>query len=149
MLRTDAETVRMGAEPEVLGAEAVAKTASGRDCAPHMASIDGEQGAVWAPGGKPRQVFQFANKGDAIVSTNLISDPDVIASLNIATVDAGRPINAAIEGADETAAMSRATSSQTGWRWRDRQSPVIHSPFAGARRTCFRVHRVARWAQRV
>ncbi len=87
VLRADAATVRMGAEPEVLGAQAVAETFSGRARAPRLARIDGQYGAVWAPGGKPRVVFRFAVEGDTIVAINLIADPDVIAALNIATVD--------------------------------------------------------------
>jgi len=87
VLRADAATVRMGAEPEVLGAQAVAETFSGRARAARLARIDGQYGAVWAPGGKPRVVFRFAVEGDTIVAINLIADPDVIAALNIAIRD--------------------------------------------------------------
>jgi len=87
VLRADAATVRMGSEPEVLGAQAVAETFSGRARAARLARIDGQYGAVWAPGGKPRVVFRFAVEGDTIVAINLIADPDAIAALNIATRD--------------------------------------------------------------
>ena len=87
VLRADAATVRMGGESEVVGAQAVAETFSGRARAPRLARIDGQYGAVWAPGGKPRVVFRFAVEGGAIVAIELIADPDVVAALNITAVD--------------------------------------------------------------
>ena len=87
VLRGDVAAVRMGAEQEVHGAQAVAELYTGRARAARLATIDGQYGAVWAPGGKPRVVFRFAIVGDSIVAINLIADPDVIAALNIATVD--------------------------------------------------------------
>ncbi len=85
VLRSDAATLRMGGEPEVLGAQAVAETFSGRARAPRLARIDGQYGAAWAPGGKPRLVFRFVIEGDAIVAINVIADPDVIAAMSIET----------------------------------------------------------------
>lgn len=87
VLRADAAAVRMGSDPEALGARAVAKIFSGRARAARLARIDGQYGAVWAPGGKPRVVFRFTVESDTIVAINLIADPDVIAALNIATRD--------------------------------------------------------------
>ncbi len=87
VLRGDAAAVRMGAEQEVHGAQAVAELYSGRARAARLARIDGQYGAVWAPGGKPRVVFRFAVEGDTIVAITLVADPDVIAALNIVTVD--------------------------------------------------------------
>ncbi len=87
VLRADAATVRMGGEPEVLGAQAVAETFFGRARAPRLVRIDGQYGAVWAPGGKPRGVFRFVVEDDTIVAINLIADPDAIATLDVATMD--------------------------------------------------------------
>jgi len=87
VLRGDAAAVRMGAEQEVLGAQAVAELYTGRARAARLATIDGQYGAVWAPGGKPRVVFRFEVEGDAIVAINLIADPDVMAAMNIVTRD--------------------------------------------------------------
>jgi RNA polymerase sigma factor (sigma-70 family) len=87
VVRADAAAVQMGAEPELLGAQLVAETYSGRARAARLATIDGQYGAVWAPGGRPRVVFQFAVEGDTIVAIDLIADPDVIATLNIAIVN--------------------------------------------------------------
>ena len=83
VFRSDAATLRMGGVPEVLGAQAVAETFSGRARAPRVARIDGQYGAAWAPGGKPRLVFLFALEGDAIIAINVIADPDAIAAMTI------------------------------------------------------------------
>jgi RNA polymerase sigma-70 factor (ECF subfamily) len=86
VLRADAATARMGAEPEVLGAQSVAEFFSGRAQAARLARIDGHYGAVWAPGGKTRVVFQFAVDGNTIAAITLIADPDAVSALNITTV---------------------------------------------------------------
>lgn len=85
VLRADATAAHMGAEPEVLGARAVAETFSGRAQAARLARVDGQYGAVWAPGGKPRVVFRFTLEGNAIVAINLIADPDALATMDIVT----------------------------------------------------------------
>ncbi len=92
VLRGDAAALQMGVRSgwlasDLHGAEAVAEQFSGRAQAARLATIDGQYGAVWAPGGKPRVVFRFAVEGDTIVGISLIADPDVIAALNIATGD--------------------------------------------------------------
>lgn len=83
VLRADAMTVRMGAEAEVQGAKAVAKTFSGRAQAARLARIDGQYGAVWAPGRRPSVVFRFTVEADMIVAINLIANRDAIAALDI------------------------------------------------------------------
>ena len=90
VLRVDAATLRMGGAREARGARAVAETFSGGAHAARLATIDGEYGAVWAPGRKPRVVFRFTIEDETIVAIDLIADPDVIATLTIAIVDAGR-----------------------------------------------------------
>src|SRR5437763_1876400 len=59
VLRADPAGVSMGAEAEVRGARAVARTFSGRARAARLALVDGEPGAVWAQDGTPRVVFAF------------------------------------------------------------------------------------------
>jgi RNA polymerase sigma-70 factor (ECF subfamily) len=91
-LRGDEAALRMGARngwltSELHGAKEVAEQFAGKARAARLAVIDGQFGAVWAPGGKPRVVFRFAVAGDTIVAIDLIADPDAIAALNIATVD--------------------------------------------------------------
>ncbi|MGC4190133.1 MAG: sigma-70 family RNA polymerase sigma factor [Thermomicrobiales bacterium] len=83
VLRPDLAAVQMGSDPEVRGADAVARTFSGRAQAARMAVVDGLAGMVWAPGGKPRVVFRFTVDGEAIVGIDLIAEPDTIASLHV------------------------------------------------------------------
>lgn len=83
VLRADGAAARLGAEPEVVGARAVARTFSGRARAARLAVIDGAAGAVWAPGGKPRVVFRFSVLGGKVIRVDLLADPDVLAGLRI------------------------------------------------------------------
>ena len=48
------------------------------------ALVDGEPGAVWAPGGQPRVVFGFTIEGGRIVAMELLADPDRLGALTIA-----------------------------------------------------------------
>ena len=66
-------------------AQAVAETFSGRARAPRVAIINGEYGAAWAPGGKPRLVFRFTFEGEAITAIDIIAEPGVLATLTIET----------------------------------------------------------------
>ena len=83
VLRADAAAARSGAEPEVLGAHAVAATFSGRARAARPALIDGSPGLVWAPGGEPRVVFGFTISDDRIVAIDLLADPDLLAGMDV------------------------------------------------------------------
>ncbi len=90
VLRGDAAAVGMGAEQEVHGVQAIAELYSGRARAARLATIDGDYGAVWAPGGRPRVVFQFAVEGGRIESIDLIADPERIAAMDIEIIKAPR-----------------------------------------------------------
>jgi len=70
-------------EPERRGPQAVADTFQGRARAARPALVDGRAGATWAPGGVPKAVFRFGFAGDAIVSIELILDPDQLAELDV------------------------------------------------------------------
>jgi RNA polymerase sigma factor (sigma-70 family) len=93
VLRTDPVAVRSatarqsyGAPPlqEVLrGGEPVARTFLGRAAEALPASVDGEPGAVWAPGGKARGVFVFTCRDDKIVELEVIADPRRIRALDL------------------------------------------------------------------
>lgn len=69
--------------PEVHGAEAVAKTFSGRAQAAQLATVDGYAGLVFAPGGKPRAVFEFVVENGQILEINLMGDARTIEELNL------------------------------------------------------------------
>src|SRR2546426_1476981 len=58
-LRADRAAVQTGAQEEVRGPEAVARTFAGRARAARPALVNGAAGLVWAQGGRPRVVFEF------------------------------------------------------------------------------------------
>ena len=88
MLSADADAVRVGASELVRGAEAVAQTFSGRARAAQLAMIDGQPGAVWAPGGKPRVVFRFSVADDKITAIELLADSARLDELDLVLLDA-------------------------------------------------------------
>jgi RNA polymerase sigma-70 factor (ECF subfamily) len=83
VLRADDAAVRMGATREVRGASAVAETFSGRAQFAEPAIVDGEVGAVWAPGGKARVAFGFRIVGERIVEIELISDAERLSRVEL------------------------------------------------------------------
>jgi RNA polymerase sigma factor (sigma-70 family) len=93
MLRADAAAValsltRAGAgapvlAPETRGAEAVAKTFSGRARAARLVLIGGDAGLMFAPGGKPMVVFDFVVENGHITEISLIADAQRIAALDL------------------------------------------------------------------
>jgi RNA polymerase sigma-70 factor (ECF subfamily) len=84
VLRADEATVRMGAVAEVRGAAEVAGTFSGRAKAAQPALVDGEAGAVWTAGGRPRVVFTFVLDGDTITEIGMHSDEARLAAFELA-----------------------------------------------------------------
>ena len=88
VLRADGAAVAAGAADEVRGSAAVAETFSGRARAAQPALINGVAGLVWAPGGQPRVVFDFAIAGGKIVAIHLIADPQRLRDLDLAILDA-------------------------------------------------------------
>jgi len=68
---------------EVHGAEAVSRAFSGHAAAAQPALIDGRIGAVWAPGGQPRAVFDLTLYGTKIVAIELLCDPALLHDLAI------------------------------------------------------------------
>jgi RNA polymerase sigma-70 factor (ECF subfamily) len=84
ILHADLATVRMGAAAEVRGPAAVAGTFVGRAKAARPALVDGEPGAVWTVGGRPRVAFTFVLAGDRITEIGMHSDPDRLADFEIA-----------------------------------------------------------------
>ncbi len=73
--------------PEVRGARAVASTFAGRAQAARPALVDGAAGAVWAPGGQPRAVFNFTIAHGKIVAIAVIADPAHIRHLDLAILN--------------------------------------------------------------
>lgn len=76
--------MRSSAEAEVRGAAAVAGTFSGRARAAQPALVNGVPGAVWAPGGQPRVVFDFTISGGKIVKIEMLGDRERLRQLDVA-----------------------------------------------------------------
>jgi RNA polymerase sigma factor (sigma-70 family) len=87
VLRADRAAVSAGAAEQVRGAQAVADTFSGRARMAQPALVDGAAGALWAPGGKPRIVFDFTIRDGKIVGIDILADPELIGELDLAVVD--------------------------------------------------------------
>jgi RNA polymerase sigma factor (sigma-70 family) len=81
--RADRAAIERGAQPELRGASDVAGQFCGRAKAARSALVDGAAGAVWAPGGTPLVVFDFAIAGGKIVAIELIGDPDRLRRLDL------------------------------------------------------------------
>jgi RNA polymerase sigma factor (sigma-70 family) len=87
VLRSDEAAVLVGAAGEAHGAAAVAEQFSGRARAARPALIDGAAGAVWAPGGRPRVVFDFTIAGGKIVRIDILADPERLRQLDLTILD--------------------------------------------------------------
>jgi RNA polymerase sigma-70 factor (ECF subfamily) len=87
VMRSDASAIEMGAATDVLGAEAVAETFSGRARGAQTALVGGAIGAVWAVGDTPRVVFGFRIEDGLVVGIDLIADAAHIAALDVVRLD--------------------------------------------------------------
>jgi RNA polymerase sigma-70 factor (ECF subfamily) len=87
VLRADCAAVHLGASEEVRGAAAVAATFAGRARAAQPALVNGAAGAVWAPGGQPRVVFDFTITSGKIVAIDLLADPAPLRQLDLAVLN--------------------------------------------------------------
>ena len=83
VLRADRAAVQTGAQEEVRGAEAVARTFAGRARAARPALVNGAAGLVWAQGGRPRVVFEFKITRGKIVGIELVADPERLRQLDL------------------------------------------------------------------
>jgi RNA polymerase sigma-70 factor (ECF subfamily) len=66
---------------------AVAQQFSGRARAAQLALVNGTVGAVWAPGGRPRVVFDFTITRGKIVAITMLADPERLRQLDVAILD--------------------------------------------------------------
>ena len=78
----------MGAQGEVLGAAAVAKTFSGRALAARPALLDGYAAASWSLGDQLKVVFAFTVEDGRVLEIEMLADPDQLPRLDLAP-DAG------------------------------------------------------------
>ncbi|MFB9905787.1 sigma-70 family RNA polymerase sigma factor [Allokutzneria oryzae] len=72
---------------ELRGAAAVADAFVGRAQAAEPALVGGVIGAVWAPGGKPRVVFDIAVENGRVVAIEIIADPEHVRQLEPVLLD--------------------------------------------------------------
>jgi len=90
-LRADRAAVTMGAEPEVVGAAAVAETFRGRARGARPVDLDGFAAALWSVGGDPRVVFGFTVEDGRIREVELLADPEVLAQLDLTAASGPTP----------------------------------------------------------
>lgn len=98
VLRADRSAVEMSAAnrargapvlaPVVRGARDVAAALVGRATAAKSASIEGTPGAAWIAGGRPRAAFAFRVVGGTIHEIEIVTDPSVVAALDIEVLEA-------------------------------------------------------------
>lgn len=82
VLRADAGAIQMGADPVVQGADAVARTFSGRAAAARLALIDGAPGAAWFAGHQVRVAFAFTVDADGqVLGIDLVADPATLETI--------------------------------------------------------------------
>ena len=73
--------------PETRGADAVARTFSGRAAAARPALMNGVPGAAWARGGEPRAALGFTIAGGKIVAIEIVADPERLQQLDVTLLE--------------------------------------------------------------
>lgn len=68
---------------DIRGSNDVARLFVGRLGGVQPALVNGVMGAVWAPGGEPKTVFNFKAIDDKIIEVELISDPEQLRTLSL------------------------------------------------------------------
>jgi RNA polymerase sigma-70 factor (ECF subfamily) len=89
VVRADPAAAAMGADAEVRGAEAVARTFLGRARAARPALADGEAALVWAAGGRARMVFHFQVVDGRITGIEMVADEEYLDDLEVEYLDRG------------------------------------------------------------
>src|SRR5207253_5594708 len=89
VLRADQAAVQAGTAEEVRGAVAVAETFAGRARAAQPALVDGAVGLAWAPGGRPKAVFDVTVADGKIVAIDRILDGDLLGQRDVVLLDEG------------------------------------------------------------
>ena len=83
VFRADEAATRLGDQPELRGAAAVAQFFQGRAATAHPALVDGALGVMVAPAGKLLLVLRLAVDGGRITGIEAVADPDRLAALEV------------------------------------------------------------------
>ncbi|MEU5435033.1 sigma-70 family RNA polymerase sigma factor [Streptomyces sp. NPDC020719] len=86
VVRVDGAALAMGASG-ALGAQAVAKTFSGRAQVAQLALVDGAPGLVWAPNGSVRVVFDFIVVDGQVIAIDMLADPDQLSKMDVTVLE--------------------------------------------------------------
>jgi RNA polymerase sigma factor (sigma-70 family) len=120
VLRADPAAVPPGGSAEIRGAPAVAGTFARRGNTAQRALINGAPGTVWAPGGRPRVVFNFTIANGRIVEIHMIGDPTRLRELDVVILGAS--------ATESSTAQLPAEGGETAARPRDTPPPGAGSP---------------------
>jgi RNA polymerase sigma-70 factor (ECF subfamily) len=85
VLRADGTGQEMGSPGEVRTAAAVANVFCGRALGAEVALIDGLAALMWAPGGRPRVVWELTIVDGLIRRMNMVAAPESLGDMQIAT----------------------------------------------------------------
>jgi len=69
--------------PEIRGRDSVANIFRGRAKVAQLATMDGDTGLVFAPGGQPRMLVDFVIENGRIVEISMIADAERIAARDL------------------------------------------------------------------
>ena len=86
VLRADETAVKLGAAAELRGAADVGAF-SRRAGGAQAALINGDPGAVWMPGGRPRVAFSFTVGASKITAIALIADPGRLQQIDLVVLE--------------------------------------------------------------
>jgi RNA polymerase sigma factor (sigma-70 family) len=88
VLRADAAVPDLGGLERLNGDDAVARAFLGKAQAARAALLDGAAGAVFVSDGRLRGALEFVVSGGRIVAVEVVSDPAVLAALDVVLLDA-------------------------------------------------------------
>ena len=87
VLRADAAVSALGGFQRLSGGQAVARAFLGKAQAARAALLDGAAGAVFVSAGRLRGALEFSVSGGRIVAVDVVSDPVVLAALDVVLLE--------------------------------------------------------------
>jgi RNA polymerase sigma factor (sigma-70 family) len=83
----DATAVKIGGSDALRGAAGVAEIFSGRAMGAQVALVGGTAGLAWAPGGRPKVVWEFTIVDDKVVGIEMLADRETLDELDLTLLD--------------------------------------------------------------